>query len=160
MGFLGEWGGQIMALNCAVGTSLTERLRCEKRLGRRWCFWQRKGLNKIRGRSLHTIFVQKEGCQCGWSQGTWYKEVSDTKMTFETWSRLLLSLEENFKGFSLALSKIKSSGFLTLFVSVLWYLLYCSFIHILTHLPYTFVSDWKTAKKGELESVNLNKRKL
>ena len=47
------------------------------------------------------------------------KEVSDTKMTFETWSRLLLSLEENFKGFSLALSKIKSSGFLTLFVSVL-----------------------------------------
>lgn len=88
------------------------------------------------------------------------KEVSDTKMTFETWSRLLLSLEENFKGFSLALSKIKSSGFLTLFVSVLWYLLYCSFIHILTHLPYTFVSDWKTAKKGELESVNLNKRKL
>lgn len=47
------------------------------------------------------------------------KEVRDTKMTFETWSRLLLSLEENFKGFSLALSKIKSSGFLNLFVSVL-----------------------------------------
>lgn len=28
------------------------------------------------------------------------KEVRDIKMKFETWSRLLLSLEENFKAFS------------------------------------------------------------
>lgn len=77
------------------------------------------------------------------------KEVRDTKMTFETWHRLLL--KKILRASAFPLSKIKSSGFLTLFTSVLWYLLCRSFIHILTHLPYTCVPDWKTEKKGELE---------
>ena len=151
MGVLGEWGGQIKALNLCSGIQPHWEVEMWEETWKMVFLAKKRIEQNLRQKFSYNICPQRR-------MSVWLEPGNTVLMRSEIlrWNLRhgvdsCWALKKILRPSAFTLSKIKSSGFLTLFISVLWYLLCCSFIHILTHLPYSCVPDWKTEKKGELE---------
>ena len=151
MGVLGEWGGQIKALNLCNGNQPHREVEMWEETWKMVFLAEKRIEQNLRQKFAYNICLKRRMSVWLEPGNMVLKRSEILRWNLRHGVDSCWALKKVLRPSDFTLSKIKSSGFLTLFISVLWYLLCCLFIHILTHLPYACVPDWKTEKKGELE---------